>query len=366
MSLTVAIASTQKGWRGGEEQARLLAEGLREKGDRVIILARRATPFAQRMTDAGFLVHAFSGRGWNPAASIGIRRFLRRQAPDVIHLNDSHSITAVGLAGLGIRTPLRIASRRVAFPIHSRWRYQTFCDGLICISEAVANIARQAGLDERVLHIVHDGVDPGRMDMGDRTRGRKSLDCGDRPVLLFVAALTEEKGHHFLLDAMSSFITRHPDALLVLAGDGPCRQSISKRMEKLGLQDHVLLLGHREDIADLMCAADLFVFPSENEGLGSSVIDAMLCGLPVVCADSGGTGELLAHPQRALGWLVPPGDAVRLSSAMDAAMSSAHDRATRAHMARAHAQEHFVSTVMVNRTRQLYEQLLQRSGRRAA
>ena len=291
-------------------------------------------------------------------------------APMVIHLNDSHALTAIALAGIGLRAPLRVAARRVMFPIHSAARYIKYSDGLICISQAVAAVARKAGIPQDQIHVVYDGIDPQRMEVGSAEKGIEALAPGDRDVLLYVAALTGEKGHMCLLSAMTAVVARQPQVMLVLAGDGPDRAAIEQRIGALNLHNHVRVLGYRRDIPDLMQASRLFVFPANNEGLGSSVIDAMFAGVPVVCSDSGGTPELFRGTEDGqsaspLGWIVPHGDSARLADAILNALEQPKERQRRAAAAQRHAQRHFVASTMVEQTLAVYNKLLTHRRQRA-
>ena len=311
----IAIVSTQRRWHGGEVQAALLAEGLRNRGHHCLILARQGGSFAKRMRERGFSVVTFGGRGRLPAAQWKIRRALQRFRVDVLHYNDPHAMVAAGVASWGLQVPLRVASRRVDFPLKSVQLYRAFCDGLICVSRAVKTICQQGGYPEHRLHLVHDGVDPARMKVGKRSVGRRSLDLhAKQQLLLSVAKLTDHKGHRYLLEGMPRVFRKFPDAILALAGEGSLRQELEQQVDQLGLQDKVRFLGYRSDVPDLMAAADLFVVPSHMEGLCSSIIDAMLIGCPVVGTRAGGIPDLLEETtsQAELGWVVPSRDGVRL------------------------------------------------------
>ena len=172
--LSVALVSTQRKWYGGEEQARLLVGGLREEGHRLSILARRGGAFAERMSAEGFEVGTFSGNGRGPLGVWQIRRRLRRIRPDVLHFNDPHAVLSAGLAAIGLGIPARIAARRVDFAIRFAFRYARLCDRVVCVSREVARVCRQSGIPERLLSVVHDGVDASRVNSGDRERGRRS------------------------------------------------------------------------------------------------------------------------------------------------------------------------------------------------
>jgi glycosyltransferase involved in cell wall biosynthesis len=227
---TVAIVSTQRHWHGGEEQARLLAVGLRRRGSRCVVFARQNGDFARRMAAEGFEVIAFAGGGRSPVALWQIRRGLQRLRPDVLHYNDSHAMTGAGLASLGLRIPARIAARRVDFSLRSPRPYRWFSDRVICVSKAVAEVCRRDGLPDGMLHVVHDGVDPARVASGDRLRGRKSLALADDSrLILCVAKLTDHKGHRFLLEALPSVVRQWPKVVVALAGDGELQESLRQQ-----------------------------------------------------------------------------------------------------------------------------------------
>ena len=167
-AFTVALVSTQRNWHGGEEQARLLAVGLRRRGHRIGIIARRDGLLAQRMAAEGFEVLPFSGGGRSLRALWQIRGHLRRIGPDVLHYNDSHAMTGAGLAAFGLPVAARIAARRVDFPLRSPKPYRWFCDRVVCVSRAVAAVCENGGIPAAMLRVVHDGVDPSRVRSGDR------------------------------------------------------------------------------------------------------------------------------------------------------------------------------------------------------
>lgn len=365
--LTVALASTQAGYYGGEEQARLLAAGLRSRGHRCVILARRGGEFAQCMERAGFEVLTFKGRGQTPAALWQQRKALSRLRPDVLHFNDSHALTYLGFAAGGLPIPARLVSRRVDFRLRAAGRYRRGAEMVLCVSRGVRDVCRQAGLPDEQLCVVHDGVEPTRMSNGNRQRGRQSLGVSPgQPLLLTVAKLTDHKGHRYLLDALPAVLDRFPDLQLVLAGEGELRQSLEEQMRELRIERHVRLLGYRDDIPDLLAAADLFVIPSHLEGLCSSIIDAMFAGCPVVATRAGGIPDLLEDScGSTVGWQVNPRSAAGLATALIEALGDAERRRQLAENARQRAHTHFTHDVMVDATLQVYRRLLSRRQRAA-
>jgi L-malate glycosyltransferase len=360
ISLTVALVSTQRHWHGGEEQARLLAAGLRQRGSRPVIFARRGGDFHQRMAADGFEAVAVAGGGRSPAALWQIRRALRRLRPDVLHYNDSHAMTGAGLAAAGLPIPVRIAARRVDFPLRSPRPYRWFCDRVVCVSTAVMRVCREGGLPEAMLRVVHDGVDPARAAAGDRRRGRQSLGLADdQPLLLCVAKLTDHKGHRFLLEALPAVVKRLPNAVLALAGDGELQETLRRQADELGVLSHVRFLGFRRDVADLIHAADVFVLPSHLEGLCSTLIDVMLAGRPIVTTKAGGIPDLVGRDESGgepVAWLVPPRDGPALAEAILDALASPERCTAMLKRARERALRRFTANCMVEATLAVYRE----------
>ena len=362
-STKVVLASTRPNWYGGEEQLRLLAEGLRSRGHEVRLLARRGGIFAQRMRAEGFAVLEFSGHGMSPAALWSMRRCLRRFGPHVLHYNDSHAATSAGLAAAGLRIPARIAARRVDFPLHSARPYRWFSDRVVCVSQAVSRVCRTGGIPAAMLRVVHDGVDPARARSGDRRRGRQSLGlANDDLLLLTVANLTDHKGHRFLLDALPAVIQRFPRLTVALAGDGELREALEQQAERLGLRSHVRFLGYRNDVPDLIHAADLFVLPSHLEGLCTTLIDVMLAGRAMVTTTAGGIPDLVGRNDvdgEPVAWLAPPRDPAALAATILRALSSADQSAVLRERAQLRAERLFTADRMVEATLAVYRELLE-------
>ena len=358
--LTVALVSTQRDWHGGEEQARLLVLGLRRRGCRCAILARRGGAMAERMAAEGFDVFTFSGNGRHPLALWSIRRHLRRLRPDVLHYNDSHAMTGAGLAALGLPIAARVAARRVSYAVRSPRVYRRLCDRVACVSHDVFDVCRRDGIPESMLRVVHDGVDPARVCSGDRRRGRTALGLTDDQILLLtVAKLTTPKGHRFLLDALPAMIEKIPNAVVALAGDGELLESLQRQAEQLHIESHVRFLGYRHDVPDLIQAADVFVLPSLSEGLCSTLIDMMLAGRTIVTTTAGGIPDLVAGDQP-VAWTVPPGDSQALGEAILRALASPEACEAMRQRARDRALQRFTADRMVEATLALYEEAMGR------
>lgn len=115
---------------------------------------------------------------------------------------------------------------------------------------------------------------------------RTELGAGNRLVLGHIGRFVKQKNHDFLIDVFTSVHKKHPDSMLIMAGDGPLRPSMERKVAQLGLTDHVRFLGIRGDVSRLMQAMDLFVFPSLFEGLPVVLVEAQAAGLKCVVSET--------------------------------------------------------------------------------
>jgi glycosyltransferase involved in cell wall biosynthesis len=183
----------------------------------------------------------------------------------------------------------------------------------------------------------------------------------DDLLLLTVANLTDHKGHRFLLDALPAVIKRFPRLTVALAGDGELRETLEQHAERLGLRSHVRFLGYRNDVPDLIHAADLFVLPSHLEGLCTTLIDVMLAGRAMVTTTAGGIPDLVGRNDvdgEPVAWLAPPRDPAALAETIVRALSSADQSVVMRERARLRAERLFVADRMVEATLAVYRELL--------
>jgi glycosyltransferase involved in cell wall biosynthesis len=372
--LSIVHVSTERAWHGGEEQIRQLCEGLRRRGHHNTLIARADGMFAQRMLADNFDVRLVRGNGRNLSALLTMRRLFKKVRPDVLHFHDGHGLLAGGIASLGLKIPARVAARRVTFPLRSSWKYRKFADCVIAVSQRVVSQCEAAGVPADRLRLVYDGVDPARAQSGCRQKGRQALGLNDNTLMLLtVASLSPPKGHHYLLEAFAQVRQQVSQPLqLMLAGEGTLKPQLQQQAERLGIATDVHFLGYRTDVPDLLHAADLFVLASENEGLCSSLIDAMLAHLPIVATSVGGIPELLGpyETEPALAPLVPPGDVPALAAAMQQVVQEviAHrngnqDLTDRIHAAQTRATHNFTADQMVDSTLAVYIEWLSRDGK---
>lgn len=124
-------------------------------------------------------------------------------------------------------------------------------------------------------------------NLNTREKIRKESGIGDQFVIGHVGRFHSVKNHAFMMDVFSSFLHDNPRSLLLFVGDGELREEIEQKAEDLHIQDHLILTGVRNDVPSLLMAMDAFVFPSKNEGLGISLIEAQAAGLRCLASEEG-------------------------------------------------------------------------------
>lgn len=313
MTARVIHLASGREWRGGQRQVWLLARELARLGgvDQVVITGAGGELY-DRLRSDGIPVRTVPwSAGLDPRVLPGLLTELR--SPDsLVHAHDAHAVTLGGVAARLARRPL-IATRRVDFHLRRRGFWGR-AERVIAISRAVADVLVADGIDPGRIVIVHSGIALEDIRRSDRLGVRARLGLTpDALVAANVAALVEHKDHPTLLRAAAHLAGRHPQLHWVVAGEGPERTALEELRRTLGLEDRVHLLGYLPDPARLVRDADLFVMSSREEGLGTSVLDAMALGIPVASTEAGGLPEMLGH---GAGALAPPGDPLALAAAV--------------------------------------------------
>jgi glycosyltransferase involved in cell wall biosynthesis len=222
-------------------------------------------------------------------------------------------------------------------------------DGVIAVTEGLAaalvqSVERQAGAGARrrvAWRVIPNGID------GERLRARAAAGLpavrnelaaviereggGRSPVLIAGGRLTRQKGFDLLLAALPAVVARHPDLVLLIAGEGPERPALTAQTGRLGLAGRVRFLGERGDLAALFSAADALVLPSRSEGSPYVLLEAMALGLPVVAAGAGGVAAMLADG--AGGLLVRGGEPPELAGAILRLLANPEEAQRRAEIA---------------------------------
>jgi glycosyltransferase involved in cell wall biosynthesis len=317
-----------------------------------------------------------------------LRKIVAKESPDLIHTTILASNLVGRLASIGSRAtvltslvntpyaPIRKQDPRVRPLVLSAIRLidiataRSLTDHFHAITEAVKTWAvADMHLDPSVITVVHRGRNPDRLgEVGPERRrsARQALGLRDEDeVILTVGRQEFQKGQRFLLEAVAALAPRRPHLRLLIAGRrGASSPELDRLLDVPELADRVHVLGHREDVPELLAASDLFAFPSLFEGLGGSVLEAMALGLPIVASDLPAVREIVEEGENAL--LVPVAAPDELADAIDRILrdpSLAHAFGQRS---REIFLERFTSTRSADAMIDLYRHLAPGSARQAA
>lgn len=139
--------------------------------------------------------------------------------------------------------------------------------------------------DEAV--VIPNGIDLGRFSFSPEIRkhARERLHLKDEFTICHVGGFREVKNHTFMLEVLKEVCKTDPGARMILVGDGHLKSHIEHLSAEMGLTGNIIFLGNRDDIPEILCASDVFLFPSKYEGLGIVAVEAQASGLPVVASD---------------------------------------------------------------------------------
>ena len=353
------------GW-GGQER-RIITEmcGMLGRGHRVWLLTRTHAQIAQHARLNGIPVYCAPMRGpADLASTIYTRRLLHRLKIDVIN---THSGVDTWIGGLASRLghPVTfIRTRHLDIPL--RRRPSNFIhylpDQIItCGSNTMNHLINNCNFPSRQITNIPTGIDFHHFQpQRDRSEMRRTLNIHDQqPSILMVGVLRGVKRHLLALEALQLLHQHHPDAVLVIAGEGPIRTEIEAQAQQLDLVESIRFLGYRDDIPDLMHAADQLWLTSRSEGVPQVITQALGLGLPVVSTDVGSVRDLITSGKTGL--LAPAEDAPAIAEAATQLIGDTELCRRIAINGQALAQSRFSLDGMLDATENIYQLCLERA-----
>ncbi|MEW4569692.1 glycosyltransferase [Tautonia sp. JC769] len=319
----VALVITELDVGGAERALVALATGLdRRRWAPSVFALGPEGPLAPALRSAGIPATCLDVNPKAPPLAVArLGRALRAARPRLIQSFLFHANVASRLAAPMAGSPwviggLRVAERRQAWHLTLDRLTAPLGTGSVCVSEGVRRFSLRDGrLDPDRLVVIPNGIDPGPIDAAVAV-DRSTLGVPpDALLALFAGRLDAQKDVPTLLDAADRVARRCPDWHLAIAGDGPDRPPLMRSDAAARIPgDRLRWLGRRPDVPGLLKAADLLVLPSRWEGMPNVVLEAMAARRAVVASAVEGTEDLVVAGET--GWLVPPGDAEALASAL--------------------------------------------------
>jgi glycosyltransferase involved in cell wall biosynthesis len=358
---------------GGQKVAVNVAEQMVRLGHEVAVVSLNTFPGATVEADfqrLGVPIRYFPARR---LLSVGrfrrLVQLLLRERYDILHTHLTYANILGCAAGRFAGTPVLATVHSTGKdPLHRNivreWletialRY--LANNVFAVGAAVEQAYKKQLGNRRIVTIPNAVAEPVALSAEERATIRKEWMADPDGMLIFSAGrLAEPKGYDHLIIAMSLLRERFPSARLLIAGDGDLRSALQAQIDSLQLRGHVTLLGARKDVPRLMRAADIYVCSSRWEGLPLSLLEAMICGLPVVATN---VGDIASAVPLGAGKIVPAREPTPLAEAIGEFLADPALRASNGSAAREYALRHFAIQRWADRLAALYRAMRNRAS----
>ncbi|MBF0102928.1 MAG: glycosyltransferase family 4 protein [Desulfobacterales bacterium] len=313
---------SERGWRGGQQQAAYLFEHLHLQGYMTMMACQPKSALHQYCLEKQLPCLPIRMRGeWDFIAGYRIAQFCKLNNINILHLHSAHALSTgiwVKLFYPQVRT---IGVRRVDFPIQknllSQLKYSPrYMNRVVCISEGIRQVMINCGVPEDILVTIHSGVDLQKYTHIEKSpEFRNTWQIPEHHLIVgTVAALTWHKDYPNLLHAARKVIDHYPNVTFIAVGGGEDEAELKALAIKLNLGNHFIFAGFNKELGIFYNHFDMFVLSSVMEGLGTSILDAQAVGLPVIACRTGGIPEAVFDNENGL--LVPPQNSEALANAI--------------------------------------------------
>ena len=360
---------------GGERYLEVLFGRLDRSRFQPLLICPEPGPFVEAMQRRGIPTHVVTLSPLvNPLALLRLARLLAREGVTILQTHGARANAYGRLAGRFAGVPFIISTvhnslRDYEVSSLKRGLYQAalrftlpLVDRIICVSEALRkDLTEECPSAGNRAVTVYNGVETTPFaSSGNRTEVRHAFGIRQGPMLVAIGRLTEQKGHRYLLQALPALLTRWPALRCVFVGEGALRDALRELATQLGVAQVCLFAGSREDIPDILAAADVVVLPSLSEGFPFVALEALAAGRPVVAARVNGVPELIEDGRT--GRLFPPRDTTALSAALQEVLNDPDRSAAMAQEGRRLVQARFTADRMVADTAAVFESLVRGAG----
>ncbi len=314
----------------------------------------------------------------NPGQDLGnwkrLYRLFRKIHPTVVHTRNIGCLEAqipAWLAGV----PCRVHGEHgwdISDPNGNNRKYQwlrrlhsPLIHRFIALSKELENyLVRRAHINANKVSRIYNGVDNRRFHPGESDALPQGFASSDSIVFGTVGRMHGVKDQVNLCRAFVQLCQQQanlaPRLRLVMVGDGPLQQKCAQLLAEADLAGRAWLAGNQDKVANIMRAFDVFVLPSQAEGISNTILEAMACGLPVIATDVGGNGELVDVGHT--GTLVPANDPQALAEAMAIYANDPQMRQQQGENGRGRINERFSMAQMLAAYGGVYEQLMEQRG----
>ncbi len=355
---------SSRGWGGQEVRVFVELEWMRARGHWVALAAHPDSAIAKRAQEAGITFYPLNThKVFLPIAVAQMTAWLIRNRIDVVNTHSSNDGWVAGLAARLARHPILIRSRHIEVDYPNRFwsglAYRYLPRHVLTTSQRIANrLVEELSIPATRVTCVSTGVDLARFNPGMQGALRQELNLTPDVALVgMISVLRSWKGHATFLDAAAQLLKKSKQPIrFVIAGDGPGRQELTEKIAQEPWKDHVTLLGHRNDVPNILASLDVLVLPSfAHEGIPQIILQAQAMARSVVATTVGGIPEVVGNG--VTGLLVPPRNPDALAEKIAALLDDPALRTRLGEAARQNIEKHHSLDAMGERLLKLYGQL---------
>jgi glycosyltransferase involved in cell wall biosynthesis len=263
-------------------------------------------PWGQELEANGITIHSKNRKeGFDFSMIANIRKVLTSEKIDVIHCHQYTPWVYGVIAAIGLNTKVIFTEHGRFYPDSSSWKRRIvnpilsfFTDSITAISKAT----KQALVDYEFLpankiDVIYNGIKALTVTSEEERQALRNefLITNDDIVLGTVARLDPIKNHAMMLDAFNSVLKNHPNAKLIIVGDGELNTALKEQCNKLDISDKVIFTGYITNPSNYIQLFDIFLLSSLSEGTSMTLLEAMSVGKPCVVTDAGGNSEIILN-----------------------------------------------------------------------
>lgn len=365
------IVHTEADGGKGGQPLRIINEslGMIQRGHQVTILCPESAPLHGLARDAGLTVVTMPLRRKNLQNLQLLRHWLKenRQSIDVINSHNSADTWLVALANLTLSDPVPLVRTRHASGVPrnnwtTRWLFRKACAHIVTTGEALRQQMADIGVPMTQSTSVPSGVDTQRFHPAGKQAAREHCGLTQEDFWLGVVShLRPNKGHSVLLRALAAI--DHPHIRLAIVGEGPHKATLEQEIIDLGLQQRVVMAGHRSDPERWFPAFDVALSPSHDmEGVPQGVLQSLASRIATIATDAGGTADAVINGQT--GILIAQRDETALREAIVQLYENAALREKLAQQGYDYLCSHFTRECMLEAMEKVFATAAQRSRSR--
>ena len=354
---------------GGAERIYVhTAKALAQRGSRVVAacLQWRSGRVAEELAGTTVRVHDLGMRGkFDLRVLFRLARLLRQERVDIVYTFLIHAHIIGRTTGRISNVPVILSSQQTEGweTWNQRWMNRItarWCSAIVAVSKSVEQyLLTDVGISLEKIVTIYNSVDVERFPPRAELFRNPS-----NPTLGTVARLNPEKDYDTLLEAFQRVLQSYPGTRLLIAGDGPERPRLERKVHSLELGNSVQFLGHVEDVTRVFAQLDVYVQSSHIEGFSVAILEALASGLPVVATRVGGNSEAVLD--NVCGLLVEPRNPKALAAALCELLKDPERSRRMGAAARQHARQSFSNDAAMARMEALIRQLLYSRRPRAA